>query len=81
MKMEPLFVGLLIALTVCAPSSHTLESSNSQSPLDAARNQSLLSSAPNVLDDKPPPAKEIRLDISLNAEDNEKEAIDADLGK
>lgn len=82
--MEPLYIWLLIALTVCASSlsSHPLEST--QSPLDIGKNAILSDS---INDSKVPlqPIKsqpeEIRLNITLKSDDNEKEIVDVDMGK
>lgn len=82
-KMEPFWVVLLISLTVCATSSsHPLEST--QSPNDIGKNAILSNSA---ADGKVPPVpiktlpEEIRLNITLETNDKEKEIVDVDQGK
>lgn len=76
-KMKPLLIELLlITLTVCASSSHPLEST--QSPLVDAKkgNISLISSSKKLLQ-----SEEIRLNITLKSDENEKENVDIDMGK
>lgn len=72
--MEPLLIELLlITLTVCASSSsHPLEST--QSPLGDTKNSSLI--LPKSLQ-----SEEIRLNITLKSDENEKENVDIDMGK
>lgn len=72
--MKPLLICVLITLTVCA--SHPLETT--KSPL--AGNNALLNNSSVPLEPADNHPKEIRLDISLNIDDNEKETVDVDLG-
>lgn len=71
--MKPLLIELLlITLTVCAStSSHPLESTHS--PLDDAAKKGILSGSSDKT--------EIRLNITLKSEENEKEHVDIDMGK
>lgn len=79
--MEPLLIFLLITLTVCA--SHPLETT--KSPLDISNN-AILSGSSKTNDGSVPlvPIKthteEIRLNISLAIDENEKEIVDIDMG-
>lgn len=82
-KMEPLFIGILITLTVCA--SHPLETT--KSPLDIGNNAILSNSKSN--DDVVPSlpihkpqshTEEIRLNITLKSDENDKEVVDIDMG-
>jgi hypothetical protein len=79
--MEPLFIGILITLTVCA--SHPLETT--KSPLDIGNNAILSNSKTN--DDVVPSipihnshTEEIRLNITLKSDENDKEVVDIDMG-
>lgn len=79
--MEPLFIGILITLTVCA--SHPLETT--KSPLDIGNNAILSNSKTN--DDVVPltpihksHTEEIRLNITLKNDENDKEVVDIDMG-
>lgn len=81
--MEPLFIGILITLTVCA--SHPLETT--KSPLDIGNNAILSNSKSN--DDVVPSlpihkpqshTEEIRLNITLKSDENDKEVVDIDMG-
>lgn len=73
-----------MTLTVCASSS---SSAQSQSPLDTFSNLAMMSdskSTSDIIIEKVPPqsdAKEIRLNITLNSDDSEKETVDVDMGK
>ena len=69
-KMKPLLIELLlIVLTVCA--SSTVSSTNA--PLEGSQNEKFSSQ-----NSQP---EEIRLNITLKSDENEKEHVDIDMGK
>jgi hypothetical protein len=74
--MKPLLIELLlITLTVCAStSSHPSESTHA--PLDDAAKKGISSDGP-----EPRKTEEIRLNITLKSDENEKEHVDIDMGK
>lgn len=73
--MKPLLIELLvITLTVCAStSSHQLEST--RAPLDDVAKKG----SPESI--STPQKTEIRLNITLKSDENEKEHVDIDMGK
>lgn len=77
-KMKPLLIELLlITLTVCASTSSHLEST--RTPLDDAAKKSILSGSPET-SSTPLKTEEIRLNITLKSDENEKEHVDVDMG-
>lgn len=77
--MKPLLIELLlITLTVCASTSSSFESTHT--PLDDAAKKSILSGSPES-NLTPHRTEEIRLNITLKSDENEKEHVDIDMGK
>lgn len=78
--MEPLFIGILITLTVCA--SHPLETT--KSPLDIGNNAILSNRKTNddvtLIPIDKSQTTEIRLNITLKSDENDKEVVDIDMG-
>lgn len=78
--MKPLLIELLlITLTVCASSS-SYPSESTHTPLDDAGKKAILSGSPES-SSTPHKTEEIRLNITLKSDENEKEHVDIDMGK